>query len=478
MRFFKDMKLILNSVQIKFALVFIVLLTALLIMLNTYPSIVARDLVFSSKNVSLTSQVSVMSSALASSEELTAEAVGEVMGLLDLRNFSRVMVTDENALILYDTSVYDPSVGRAAMLPEIDSALSGKVFFSSDYDGASFMSTLTMPVAVGGVPVGAVYVYEYDSELAALISGIQSNLGGISVVLAVLSVILLITFSRGLTARIRQLVQATNIVSEGDYDYRIDIRGHDELSELGEEFNNLTQRLKNTEEMRRRFVSDASHELKTPLASIRLLTDSIMGEPGMDEATMRDFVNDIGNEAERLQRTTEKLLSLSRLDSGSGVTFARVDVSAIVEKTLHPLRLLAEQGVVTLETRLQPGCYIYGSEDLLYSVAFNLAENGIKYNRPGGSVTVSTVSDGERVTLLVEDNGIGIPQEDIPNIFSRFYRVDKARSRAHGGSGLGLSIVYDAVKLHNGDVCVKSEAGVGTVFTVVFPACQSDEEER
>lgn len=477
MSFFKGVKSIFNSVQIKFALVFIVLLAALLIMLNIYPSLVARDLVFSSKNVSLSSQALVMSSALATPEALTADAVSEVMGLLDLRSLTRVMVTDESALVLYDTASCDPCAGRTAMLRETDAALSGKVYFSSVYDGSAFMSTVTMPISVNGSAVGSVYLYEYDSELAVLIAGIQSNLGGISVMLSVLSVILLIIFSRGLTARIRQLVQATNIVSEGDYDYLIDIRGHDELSELGEEFNSLTQRLKSTEEMRRRFVSDASHELKTPLASIRLLTDSILGEANMDEATMRDFVNDIGNEAERLQRTTEKLLSLSRLDSGTGVSFERVDLSVIVEKTLHPLKLLAESGGVTIATELQRGCFIYGSEDLLYSIAFNLAENGIKYNLPGGSVHITTSHSDDSVTLLVRDTGIGVPEEDIPHIFSRFYRVDKARSRAHGGSGLGLSIVYDAVKLHGGDVSVNSTPGEGSVFTVTFPAYISDQED-
>lgn len=278
--------------------------------------------------------------------------------------------------------------------------------------------------------------------------------------------------------RITELVRATRIVSEGDYDYQIKTGGHDELSELGREFNSLTQRLRDTEELRRRFVSDASHELKTPLASIRLLSDSIITSENMNIDTMREFVADIGNEAERLQRTTEKLLSLSKLDSGIGFVREKIDLKHIAEKTLNLLSPLAKENHVTISTELQRNCFVYGNEDLLYRIIFNLAENGIKYNLPGGLVRILLFRDGENVMLIVEDTGIGIPDEDIPHIFSRFYRVDKARSRDAGGSGLGLSIVYDAVRLHSGNVNFEKRENGGSRFIVCFPAFSGKEAEK
>ena len=333
------------------------------------------------------------------------------------------------------------------------------------------MTRETMPIKNGGDTVGAVYLYEYDSTQAELITGIQKNLRNVTLLLGAAAVILMFIFSRALTLRITELARATRIVSEGDYDYQIGVSGNDELSELGREFNSLTKRLKDTEELRRRFVSDASHELKTPLASIRLLSDSIVNAERMDMETLREFVADIGNEAERLSRTTEKLLSLSKLDSGVGLASDRLDVRRIAEKTMHLLAPLAKEYQVAIATELQKNCCIYGSEDLVYRIIFNLAENSIKYNLPGGIVRILLYREVDAVILVVEDTGIGIPDEDLPHIFSRFYRVDKARSRDAGGSGLGLSIVYDAVRLHGGVITVEKRVSGGTRFIVSFPAC-------
>lgn len=465
-----------NSVQLKFAATFLILIAALLAMLNTYPTIVSRDLVFSSKQASLQNQASVMSSALSTPDKLSGETVGEVISLLDLRNLTRVIVTDDEALILYDTNKFDPSVGRYALFSEISRALGGEVVCYSVYDGEAFSTCEAMPVVSGGNVVGAVYLYEYDSEQAKLISEIQKNLLNITLVLAIAAIVLMLIFSRALTVRITDLAKATRIVSEGDYDHKIEIKGNDELTELGREFNDLTQRLKETEELRRRFVSDASHELKTPLASIRLLSDSILGAENMDADTMRDFVNDIGDEAERLQRTTEKLLSLTRMDSMAGLDLERLELKSVVEKTLRLLAPLAVEYKIAISSDLHAGCFIYGNEDLVYRIIFNLVENAIKYNVANGKVKIKLRRKNESILLVVEDTGIGIPDEDLPHIFSRFYRVDKARSREAGGSGLGLSIVYDAVKLHNGSVSVEKRKGQGTRFVVTFPAYAAEEE--
>ena len=466
-----------NSVQLKFAATFLVLIAGLIILLNTYPTIVSRDVVFASKQNSLQTQAGVMSSALSTPEELNSDTVQEVMSFLDLRSLTRVIVTDENAEILYDTAAMGSGVGSYALFSEISRALGGEIVCYSIYDGKAFMTREAMPIKNGANTVGAVYLYEYDAAAASLIMSIQKNLRNITLILGATAIILMFIFSRALTLRITELVRATKIVSEGDYEYQIKTGGSDELSELGREFNNLTQRLKNTEELRRRFVSDASHELKTPLASIRLLSDSIVNAENMDGGTMREFVTDIGNEAERLQRTTEKLLNLSKMDSGIGLANDKLDLKHITEKTMHLLSPLAKEYHVTISTELERSCCIFGSEDLVYRIIFNLAENGIKYNMPGGFVRILLFRDSENVSLIVEDSGIGIPDEDLPHIFSRFYRVDKARSRDAGGSGLGLSIVYDAVRLHGGSIRVEKRDPGGSRFIVIFPACPEEKPE-
>ena len=216
-------------------------------------------------------------------------------------------------------------------------------------------------------------------------------------------------------------------------------------------------------------MSDASHELKTPLAAIRLLTDSIVQNENIDNETAREFIYDIGREAERLTRITERLLDLTRIDSKAETDDGPIDMGKVVRQAQTLLQSLAEKKGVNLETKIAGGCIIWANTDDIYQVVFNLVENAIKYNRENGSVTVLLFIKEEKVRLIVDDTGVGIPEDELPFIFDRFYRVDKARSSKIGGSGLGLSIVYDMVRKHNGSVNVSKREHEGTRFKVDFP---------
>ena len=222
-------------------------------------------------------------------------------------------------------------------------------------------------------------------------------------------------------------------------------------------------------------VSDAAQELKTPLASIRLLSDSIVQNEDMDADTVREFVTDIGNEAERLQRTTEKLLDLSRLDDDIQVMPEPVDMKQVAVDAMVLLRPLADERQVRIRCDLADGCVVMATVDDMFHIIFNLIENAIKYNVTGGSVFLSLRGDEDEIKFTVEDTGIGIPEEDRYNIFTRFYRVDKARSREAGGSGLGLSNVHDAVKAHGGSIMVGENKPQGSRFTVSFPRPTAEE---
>ena len=393
--------------------------------------------------------------------------------------FNRIMITGPTGLVLYDTEEVGNARGHYALLWEITTALrdTGNDVFRCEYRDGAFRSWAVAPVVYRNMVIGAVYLHERDTEQASLLLGIQNNLRNISFVICAVALVMSVIVSGAITRRIAALLRAIRIVREGEYGHRVVIKGGDELSQLAGEFNELTGRLQTTEEVRRRFVSDASHELKTPLASIRLLTDSILQTGDMDPATVKDFVSDIGEEAERLTRISEKLLTLTRMDSAVAVAEVPVDVKRVVEKVEHMLTPLADEGEVTVETDLQEDCMVLATEDDLYQIAFNLMENAVKYNLPGGSVTVTLRGAGDLVTLTVEDTGVGIPEEDLGKVFDRFYRVDKARSRAAGGAGLGLSIVSDTVKVHGGAISVRCrQDGPGTCFTVEFPAYSEGRE--
>ena len=465
-----------RSIQAKFVLTYAVIIVSVLVFLNTYPLLISQELIYRSKQTSMQNQASVLASALAGPETLTAEGVSQVVTLLNVEA-SRVVVTGPGGVILYDCqegSRREDTLGQYALFWEVASALRGNDVFRSEYADGAFQSRAAVPITYRSMTQGAVYLYDYDSDQGALLQGIQTNLGSVSAVVCLVAVVLGLIFSKALTRRIALLLRAIHTVRQGEYSHRVDMKGGDELSRLADEFNELTGRLQTTEEVRRRFVSDASHELKTPLASIRLLADSILQSEHMDSQTAREFVSDIGEEAERLTRITEKLLTLTRLDTARPVQTGPVDVAAVVERVEHMLSPLARAVEVALELHLQPGCLVRATEDDLYQVAFNLMENAVKYNLPGGTVWVYLTGEAHQVVLRVEDSGVGIPEEDLPKIFDRFYRVDKARSRAAGGTGLGLSIVWDTVRQHGGSITVHRREPEGTCFQVCFPRWQEE----
>ena len=461
-----------SSLQVKFGLSYILIIAAVLLLLNTYPLRVSQDLVFRSKEATLESSVSVMVYSLSGLDHLTEENVAQAMAVVEETGMSRILVTDETGRVLYDTRETGSAVGEYAFYTEIVQALLGSDVFTSTYQNGAFRSRASSPVLYQSQVIGAVYAYEYDTEQAALLEGLQANLMRLSAMIGVAVLVLSVVLSRVLTRKIGQLLTAIRQVREGAYSHRAEIAGHDEIAQIGQEFNSLTDRLQTTENARRRFVSDASHELKTPLAAIRLLSDSILQTEHMDPATTREFVADIGAEAERLSRITEDLLRLTRLDSGVLEKPVEVEVLPVLEQVMRMMSLVAQEKQVELTYTAEPGCTVLATPDELHQVIYNLTDNAVKYTGAGGAVQVALSRREENVILTVADNGTGIPEEDLPRIFERFYRVDKARSRAAGGTGLGLSIVSDTVKRRGGTVEAANRPEGGSVFTVRWPAAK------
>ena len=314
---------------------------------------------------------------------------------------------------------------------------------------------------------------EYDTTQGTLIKSLQQTLLRITLMLEIIVAAFSVAFSNAFSRRLNRIMASMRIIREGDYSHKVDMGGSDELTVLGEEFNDLTERLQTSERKRSQFVSDASHELKTPLASIKLLTDSIL-QNNMDMDTVKEFVEDIGNEADRLNRMTAKLLSLTKAENPQPQESEIIYMAPTVQRVAKMLRTNASWSGVTFCLELDEDTPVLILEDDLYQIVFNLMENGIKYNLPGGTLTVHLGRQEDNAVLTVSDTGMGIPEDALAHIFERFYRVDKARSRKSGGSGLGLAIVRTIVQRNRGEIAVSSTVGKGSVFTVTFPAFDTE----
>ena len=232
----------------------------------------------------------------------------------------------------------------------------------------------------------------------------------------------------------------------------------------------MSEQVHSLDEARNQFVSNASHELKTPLATIKILVESMMYQDDMDAGLRREFLGDVDKEIDRLSSVVGDLLTLVHIDSHKlKLRRERMVFSDTVRECVQRLTPLAQKRRQTITLRIEDDCEMFADAGKLAQVCYNIIENASKYTPDGGSIDVHLRREGRDAVLDIADTGVGIPAEDVPHVFDRFYRVDKARSRDTGGTGLGLSIVQQIVRLHAGSVTVQSELGKGTTFTVQLP---------
>lgn len=457
--------------QLRYALVYVVITFLVLLLLNLYCSEISQTLFNKSKETAMIEKCQLASDEIAGLEVINASTVANAVKEMVSLKVSRLIVTDQSARVLYDSLNAEPDY--YALFPEILCAMEGNdVFFSQYHDGV-IQSHAATPIVSYRTTLGCVYMMEYDTDQGSLIQSLQHTVLRITLILEIVVILFSFLFSKAYSYRLRKIMNSMRIIQQGDYTHKLKLGGHDELSFLGDEFNDLTERLQTSEQKRSRFVSDASHELKTPLASIKLLTDSIL-QNDMDLETVREFVGDIGNEADRLTRTTGKLLSLTKVDGQLTEDCEIINMAPTVERVVRMLSGIAQQNHITIESDLSEDSPVLILEDDLYQIAFNLIENGIKYNISGGKLAVKLIRQNDNAILQVSDTGMGIPEDALSHIFERFYRVDKARSRATGGSGLGLAIVRAIVLRNRGEITVDTEIGKGTVFTVSFPVFETE----
>ena len=411
-----------------------------------------------------------ITSSVAGAERLNSDNVSQIMAVLGDLNVTKVAVTDGEGVVIYDSQ---PQIVPETFEAEVSNALAGKDIFYCRYRSSAIESHALMPVMMYDQPIGCVYVYDRDVEQGAVIRALEGNILRISFAIEVILVLFSVGFAMASSRKMQKILDVMKKTREGSYSDKINIDGEDEYAILARDFNKLTDRLEASEQAQRQFVSDASHELKTPLASIKLLSDSVL-QNDMDAETMREFVADIGNEADRLTRLTQKLLSISkaeRVDREHEI----VDLAQVISKVYKMLVSMADLRGIRLTCNMERSITVLTVEDDMYQIIFNLVENAIKYNRDEGLVHVDLHRVEDDVIVTVEDTGIGIPEEDMTRIFERFYRVDKARSRAEGGSGLGLSIVRELVDRNYGTIQVAKREEGGTCFTVRFPAFDVEE---
>jgi two-component system OmpR family sensor kinase len=359
-----------------------------------------------------------------------------------------------------DYGVHSLQNGEAANL---DSMLS----FSG---GDEWVSYSTAGLIHSSRVIGVLLLVSSVAEMMQNLYTLQDNMLLIFVVVAAVAILAGMVFSSVLTKPIMAMTDVIRRMSKGDFAARVQEKGSGELKHLAAAFNSMSEKLETLDQSRNEFVSNASHELKTPLATMKILIESLIYQPDMPGELRSEFLTDINAEINRLSTIVSDLLTLVQADSHNmKLQREKLSLGALMKEGVHRLQPMADakQQVITLS--LQDSGDMYADKSKLRQVVYNLLENAVKYTQEGGTIQLTLQRAGRDVMMTVQDNGPGIRADSLPHVFDRFYRVDKARSRDSGGTGLGLSIVHQIVTLHGGSIRAESEEGKGTAFIVELP---------
>ncbi len=393
----------------------------------------------------------------------------------------RGVVTNTAYTVLYDTNTDAELIGKVFMRDVLKYAAAGEqAQLMEKLDTGGKMLSVAVPVKVNDNIAGCVYLAQNITSIDTTVAATRASMAVFSVLIICLIGLLGVGISSVISAPIEQFVKAAREISKGNFSIRMEGGFLNETRQMSETFNYMCGELEHLEEQRRKFVSDASHELKTPMAGIKLICDSIVNAEHIDMDTVKDFLNDMSAEVERLTRIIERLLTLTRLDSSSDKIHPKaVDVAALIDRVTAKIMPLAREKEILLHTSgansiIKPALWDY---DKIFEAVYNITDNAVKYTPAGGYVHINLRSSNAYVEISVEDNGPGIPAGEREKIFDRFYRLDDSRSRDTGGTGLGLAIAKEVILMHNGTISVNSPEKGGSVFVIRLPYNAVREED-
>ena len=430
------------------------------------------------------------SSLLPYMEDMDPDFVNGVLSDYARESNGRMLFIDQSGCVQADS--FSTLNGTVPYSEEIEAVLSGEQDTMVGYHKQTLSPTaITKDNEFINKSHGSVWVGYYTHAvissgeqkgvlvLSAPVQDIVDNVSEVTLWLSVFSLVFTlivsaITFflSNNLTLSIRKFNRAIAKMSGGDFSVRVDENEIAEFGELAKAFNMMSEKLENLDASRNQFVSDASHELKTPLASMKILSESLIDQPDVPKEVYQEFMGDINNEVDRLSLVINDLLTLVKTDKGADtLCLNSVDLSKLIRKITGTLAPLARKKHITVSYEYVD-TVLMGDELRLQQVFTNLIDNAIKYSPEDTVVSVSLTQSLNNAIITVQDQGIGMAPEDVSRIFERFYRVDKGRSRQAGGTGLGLSIVKQIVEQHGGSIEVKSVINEGTTFTVTLPLNQ------
>ncbi len=380
----------------------------------------------------------------------------------------RLIIVDKNGNVLSDSSQL--ANNKMYISKEIIAALNGETYLNYYKEQRAIYVATPINNSESSELLGVVLIVGSVEKTSELSSRIIDN---VNISILILYGIILLGAYFIIKATLMPLQKIMDVIekmSRGKFEERIEVKQSSDFYEISYAINEMATQIEMIENSRDQFVSNVSHELKTPLSSIKVLSDSLLIQEDVPKEMYVEFLEDIVSETDRLTNIVNDLLTLVKIDQSNVVlNIESTPIGDLVQKIIKRIRYIATGKNIEIDFKMEEDFEIEVDQIKIDLAIANLIDNAVKYTNENGKVTVEIVKDNAYAYIKVEDTGNGIEKEELANIFKRFYRIDKTRDRETGGFGLGLSITYSITLLHNGDIKVTSELGVGSKFIIMLP---------
>lgn len=435
-------------------------------MLKTY-----ENRAVSNRSIDILSQAKMLGNQIVTYnyiQDTSSEVINTQLELLSNIYDGRVLIINNGFQVVKDT--YGLDTGKTIISEEVVKSSQGQEI--SKYDSKYRYIEMTIPLkdTTTKEVQGIMLVSVSTDSILSNYDYLKNNALVIEIANGIVILAVALFWANHLLKPFGRMTHSLEEIQTGYGEEQLMISDYSETEAISDAFNQMLGRMRVIDESRQEFVSNVSHELKTPLTSMKVLADSLLDQEDVPAELYKDFMGDIAEEIERENKIINDLLSLVKMDKSAGsLNIAVVNVNELLETIMKRLRPIAEKQNIelVLESFRPVSAEI---DEVKISLALtNLVENAIKYNKSEGWVHVSLNADHKYFFVRVEDSGIGIPEESLEHIYERFYRVDKSHSREIGGTGLGLAITRNAVLMHRGAIKAHSREGEGTIFTVRIP---------
>ena len=397
-----------------------------------------------------------------------SEVINGELSILSTVYNGRILIINRSGRIIKDT--YDIDEGKYMLSEEVIQCFEGVDTSYYDESNDYIEQTVSLKDGKSKQIDGVMLVSISTGEIRDSIEILEHRGNLLMLAISILVLVLVYLLSKSLVKPFTRVSKAIEELTDGYLDEEISVPDYSETQMLSSVFNKMLKRMKVLDDSRQEFVANVSHELKTPMTSIKVLADSLVGQEDVPVELYKEFMQDIAVEIDRENKIITDLLALVKMDKkASDLNIEKVNINELMESILKRLKPIADKKKVELVLETYRPIVAEVDEVKLSLALSNLVENGIKYNVEDGWVHVTLNADHKYFYVTVADSGVGIPKDSIDKIFERFYRVDKSHSREIGGTGLGLAITRNAIAMHRGAVKVKSEEQKGTTFSVRIP---------